>query len=232
MREPSNETVRRGSASPRAVVLPRPQIPAHYRLAAALRQRRTVREMSGRKIGKQLLSNLLYAARGVNRVHGPFAGQGITAASASNSQEVELYVLLEEGAYRFDTARHALVLVVAADLRQHAFGPHQSEHSRSAPLQFVFVADVDRLEHSAGFDEPGLHDGEVQRTYYLVDTGMIAANVYLMAAAAHLACWFHHCDRGCLAEKLGLKQSQRVLFAQTLGHPLNASDLEDSGQLD
>lgn len=65
-----------------------------------------------------------------------------------------------------------------------------------------------------------------------VSDGMIAANVYLMAAAAHLACWFHHCDRGCLAEKLGLKQSQRVLFAQTLGHPLNASDLEDSGQLD
>ena len=87
---------------PSAVVLPRPQIPAHYRLAAALRQRRTVREMSGRKIGKQQLSNLLYAACGVNRGHGPFGGPGITAASASNSQEVELYVLLEEGTYRFD----------------------------------------------------------------------------------------------------------------------------------
>jgi len=216
---------------PREVALPKPKLSARHRLAEALRRRRTIRESSGRKIGAQLLSNLLYAACGVNRAHGPFGGLGITAASASNSREVEVYVLLAEGAYRFDAPRHALVPVVAADLRRYAFGPRQPQHSSSAPLQLVFVADVDRLEHSAGFDEPGLHDADVQRTYYLVDTGMIAANVYLLAAASRLACWFHHCDREKLARELGLKKSQRVLFAQTLGHPLNATELGDSGQI-
>ena len=196
----------------------------------ALRQRRTVREISGRRIGRQLLSNLLYAACGVNRVHGPFGGPGITAASASNSHEVEVYVILAEGAYRFDAGRHALIPVVAEDLRRYAFGPSQPERSTNAPLQLVFVVNVDRLEHSSGFDEPGLHDPEVQRSYYLVDTGMMAANVYLLAAAAHLACWFHHCDREHLAKELGLKKSQLVTFAQTLGHPLKAADFGDSNE--
>ena len=55
----------------------------------------------------------------------------------------------------------------------------------------IYVADVGKLEHTAGFEEPGLHDPEVQKSYYYVDTGLIAGNVYLFAASRGLAAWFH-----------------------------------------
>ena len=67
--------------------------------------------------------------------------------------------------------------------------------------------------------EPGLHDPEVQKSYYYVDTGLIAGNVYLLAASRGLAAWFHNCDRAALSERLGLGDDQRPLFGQTVGYP-------------
>lgn len=199
--------------------LPKPKLSSGKSLADALRLRRTVREMSGRKLAPRILSNLLFAACGVNRVRGPFGGRGITAASASNSQEIDLYVALEEGTYLFDPARHALEPVLGEDIRTLALGPRQPNASPNAPVQLIFVVDVDKLEHTSGFEEPGLHDPEIQKSYYLVDTGIIAGNVYLYAASEGLACWFHHCDNRALTRKLKLRRTQRVLFAQTIGHP-------------
>lgn len=203
---------------PQAIRLPPPRLTDGKSFADAIRLRRTTREMSGRKIGVRLLSDLLFAACGVNRRFGPFGTPGITAASASNSQEVDVYVALEEGAFLFDKHRHALVPVLGEDVRALALGPHQPAMSRGAPVQLVFVADLDRLEHTSGFEEPGLHDPEVQKSYYYVDTGLIAGNVYLFAASRGLACWFHHCDKAALTRKLKLRRDQRVLFAQTVGY--------------
>ncbi len=198
--------------------LPRPRRFTGRSCGEALRLRETVRELDSKPLSKQILSDVLFAACGTNRRSGPFAGHGLTAASASNSQEVSVYVALQEGAYRFDSERHALELVVSEDVRRLAFTPGQPLISPDAPVQLVFVADLDRLEHTRGFEEPRLHDPEVQKSYYFVDTGMIAANVYLFAASQGLACWFHNCDRAGLHEKLQLGEAQRVLFAQTVGY--------------
>lgn len=210
---------RQVSGLPKPKALPEPKLSGGKSLAEALRSRETIREMSDRKVGPQLLSDLLFAARGVNRSRGPFGSRGITAASASNSQEIDVYVALDDGAYLFDAERHALVPVLGEDVRPLALGPRQPPVSPDAPVQLVFVVDVDRLEHTSGFEEPGLHDPEIQKSYYFVDTGLIAGNVYLFAASRGLACWFHNCDRGALEKKLGLRASQRVLFAQTVGYP-------------
>jgi hypothetical protein len=200
------------------LVLPRPKLSSGKSFAQALRLRKTVREISGKRVSAQVLSNLLFAACGVNRPRGPFGARGLTAASASNSQEVLVFVLLEEGAYRFAPAAHRLELIVRRDLRHLAFGPRQPTSSPDAPVQLVYVADLDKLEHTQGFEEPGLHDPEVQRSYYFVDTGIIAAHVYLFAASAGLACWFHNCDRVKLTKTLALRGDERVLFAQTIGY--------------
>src|SRR5208282_4068949 len=56
-----------------------------------------------------------------------------------------------------------------------------------APVRLIYVADIGKLEHTAGFDEPGLHEPEVQKSYYYVDTGLIAGNVYLFAASRGLS---------------------------------------------
>jgi len=108
---------------------------------------------------------------------------------------------------------------VAGDLRAAAMTPGQRGIEARAPVQLIFVVDLHRLTHTAGFDEPGLHDAEVQKSYYYVDTGLIAGNVHLYAAASGMAAWFHNCDRAGLARRLGLGAEQRVLFAQSVGYP-------------
>jgi hypothetical protein len=188
-------------------------------LGAALAQRKTTREISASALPIQLLSDLLWAAYGVNRKIGPFGLPGRTAASASNSQEIDLYVSLKEGVYLYDALNNLLTPVVAGDMRADALTPGQRGIDAKAPVQLIYVVDVHRLSHTAGFQEPGLQDPEVQKSYYYVDTGLIAGNVYLFAAAQGLAAWFHNCDRNGLAQRLGLRPEQRVLFAQSIGYP-------------
>lgn len=204
---------------PAAVRLPRPKLRGGASLAEALGRRRTNREIAARPLPPQLLSDLLWAACGVNRRRGPFGHPGITAASASDSQEIDLYVALEDGVYCFDARRHRLLPVAAGDLRLLAVARGQRDMATDAPVQLIYVADVHRLTHTAGFQEPGLHDPEVQKAYYYVDTGLIAGNVYLFAASHGLACWFHNCDRAALGRELKLRAEQRVLFAQSVGYP-------------
>ncbi len=201
------------------IKLAKPALEGGDSLAAAFRLRRTEREFSDKPLPPQVLSDLLWAACGINRKRGPFGVSGRTAASASNSQEVEVYAVLKEGTYLYDSRRHQLTPVVAGDLRRLALGARQGEAGADAPLRLVFVADVDKLEHTSGFEEPGLHDPEVQRSYYYVDTGLIAGNVYLFAASRGLAAWFHNCDRAALSAKLNLGDRRRPLFAQTVGYP-------------
>jgi nitroreductase len=123
------------------------------------------------------------------------------------------------GSYLFDACEHRLRPVGAGDIRALALTPGQRGIDAQAPVHLIYVADLHRLTHTAGFQEPGLHDPEIQKSYYFVDTGLIAGNVYLFAAAAGLASWFHNCDKDRLAGQLGLRKEQRVLFAHSLGYP-------------
>jgi nitroreductase len=187
-------------------------------LSVALRERRTNRSVSDKRLSPQMLSNLLWSAFGVNRRKGPFGVPGRTAASASNAQEIELYVALQEGVYRYEAVPHCLVPVAAGDIRSLAIGQGQGQAGAKAPVRLIYVADVDRFA-TAGFQEPGLWDAETQKAYYYVDTGLVAGNVYLFAASHGLASWFHNCNRARLPGKLGLRPNQRVLFGQTVGYP-------------
>jgi hypothetical protein len=201
------------------IQLPKPKFSRGKSLAESLRRRQTLRDISARALPMQLLSNLLWAASGMNRAKGPFGGLGLTAASASNSHEIEILVAMEAGVYLFDARRHRLIPVAAGDLRSLSVSHGQKDVPLKAPIQLLYVVDVDRLIHTAGFQEPGLQDPEVQKSYYYVDTGLIAGNVYLFAASQGLAAWFHNCDRPRLTRKLKLRRKQRVLFAQSVGYP-------------
>lgn len=201
------------------LLLPAPAGGRGASVLAALGQRKTTREIGAAPLPLQTLANLLWSAWGVNRTPGPFGLPGRTAASASNSQEIELYVALESGTYLYNGPGHRLVPIVPVDLRAAALTPGQRGIRAMAPVQLIYVADTHRLTHSAGFEEPGMHDAEVQKAYYYVDTGLIAGNVYLFAAAEGLAAWFHNCDRTGLARRLDLRVEQRVLFAQSVGFP-------------
>jgi len=186
----------------------------------ALKQRKTIREISDKQLVVANTFQSLWAACGVNRKKGPFGIPGRTAATASNSQEIDLYVAMQEGIYFYDAFHHRMIPVVAGDLRKLAIGQGQESFGNKAPVRLIYVADINKLSNTSGYQEPGLQNPEIQKSYYYVDTGMIAGNVYLFAVSQGLASWFHNCNKPGLTAKLNLRNDQRVLFGQTVGYPL------------
>jgi hypothetical protein len=199
------------------IALLKPKFGRDATLESALKKRMTTRSIAEKKLSLQQLSNLLWSAGGVNRQKGPFDVPGITAGSASNSQEIDIYVAMEEGAYRYEPIHHVLQPVVAGDLRELAIGKGQKAFGSLAPVRLIYVVDLDKFD-KAGYQEPGLQDPETQKAYYYVDAGLIAGNVYLFAASQGLAAWFHNCNKAELSKSLMLGPKQRPLFGQTVGY--------------
>jgi len=200
------------------IALPKPEKDGGKSVLAALQDRRTNRNISPDRLPPQVLSNLLWAAFGVNRENGPFGQVGRTAASASNSQEIDVYVAVEEGIYVYEAVPHRLTPVVAGDHRAKAGGRGRRGGAAQTPVNLIYVADFAKYGQ-ARLQEPGLRDPEIQKSYSSVAVGLIAGNVYLFAASQGLAAWFHNCNKAALAAELKLRPEQHVLYAQTVGHP-------------
>jgi nitroreductase len=205
-----------GSVSdPQSIVLPKPETDGGMSVLAALRERKTTRDISPEKLTLQLLSNLLWAACGVNRKTGAFGKPGRTAGSASNSQEIDLYIATQEGGYLYEPIPHSLTPIAAGDFRKLA----SWNGSTDGPVHIFYVADLTRFDLGKGQPDPSIGDPEVQKSYYYLDTGLIAQNVYLFAASHELAAWFHNCDKEKASKVFNLRPEQRVLFAQSVGYP-------------
>jgi len=200
------------------IPLPKPLFDRSGTVYDALKIRKTSRTISAKPIPLQILSDILWAAQGVNRLAGPFGGPGRTAGSASNAQEIRVYVARQDGIYLYEPDSHQLIPMVAGDCRSLAIGPGQGDLGANAPVRLVYVVDLEKFK-TAGFPEPGLVDAGIQKSYYFVDTGLIAQNVYLACASLGLAAWFHNCNKPALAKKLALQPHQRALFGQTIGYP-------------
>ena len=204
-----------GSQALSPLSLPKPEMDGGKSVLAALQVRKTVRNMRDEKLPLQVLSNLLWAAFGVNRDKGSFGKPGRTAASASNSQEMDLYVALAEGVYVYEAVPHRLAPIIAGDFR----GLAGRRGAATAPVNIFFVADLARYDTGSGQPDRNIGNPEVQKSYYYVATGLIAANIYLFAASQGLATWFHNCNREAAVKEFKLRPEQRVLFAQTVGYP-------------
>ena len=199
------------------IKLVKPETDGGKSVLASLWERKTIRSIKADKLPPQMLSNLLFAAFGVNREKGPSGRTGRTAASASNSQEVDVYVALPEGVYLYDGVAHCLNPVTSGDQRSKA-GRGGRGSGAVAPVRLIYVVDIAKFA-KAPFQEPGLKDVEIQKMYYGVDCGLVAGNVYLFAASQGLAAWFHNCNKPDLTTLLKLRPDQRPLFAQTVGYP-------------
>ena len=197
------------------ITLPKPETDGGKSVLAALQVRKTVRNLRDEKLPPQVLSNVLWSAFGVNRAEGSFGKPGRTAASASNSQEIDLYVALAEGVYLYEALPHRLTPVVAGDFRALA----GRRGAATAPVNIFFVADLSRYDTGSGQPDRSIGNPEVQKSYYYVATGLIASNIYLFAASQGLGAWFHNCNREGAAKELKLRADQKVLFAQTVGYP-------------
>jgi len=184
--------------------LPAPQMPRNALLVDALQARKSSREFAERPLPPQLLSNLLWAAFGINR---PDVGKR-TAPSAHNWQEIDVYAALPEGMFRYDAVAHALVQIVADDLRRLT---GVQDFVGRAPLNLVYVADGARMTNASPED---------QGFFLAADAGFIAQNVYLLCAAEGLATVVRGLlDRKALAAAMRLRPTQRIALAQSVGYP-------------
>lgn len=196
------------------IALPSPETDGGKSVIAALQARRTIRNIRPDKLPPQMLSNLLWAAFGVNRPSASFGKPGRTAPSASNSQEIDLYVALPEGVYLYEAVPHRLTPVVAGDFRARS----GRSAAATAPVNIFYVVDLARYVLEGNPDR-NIKDPEIQKSYYYCAVGLIAQNVYLLAASQGLAAWFHNCDKSNTPKEFKLRPDQRVLFAQTVGYP-------------
>ncbi|MGC9363042.1 MAG: SagB/ThcOx family dehydrogenase [Fidelibacterota bacterium] len=182
--------------------LPPPKFQKDVTLYQTLQNRKSERSFSEKELSKQHLSNLLWAASGINR---PESGKR-TAPTARNAQEIDIYVALKAGLYLYDVKEHRLVLLDKTDLRGMT---GTQDFVGTAPVNLIFVADYDRLRGSE----------ESRKFYSATDTGFISQNVYLYCAAEGLATVVRgSVDREALAAAMKLRPSQHIILAQTIGY--------------
>lgn len=190
--------------------LPRPTQEGGTPLMQALAERQSAREFSEEPLPPQVLSDLLWAAFGINR---PDSG-GRTAPSALNAQEIDVYAALASGLYIYDPKAHALRLVAEVDARRVT---GFQDFVDRAPLDLVYVADQAHIEAAVPAEQRMLYAG--------VSAGAIVENVYLFAASAGLATVVRALfDHDALASALRLSSKESVLLAQTVGYPEAASE--------
>jgi SagB-type dehydrogenase family enzyme len=181
------------------IVLPKPQTDGGKPLMQVLKERKSGREFSPEKLPPQMLSNLLWAAWGVNRPDGRR-----TAPSASNHQEIDIYVATADGLYLYNAKDHQLEPVMKEDIRTAA---GRQPYVGQAPLNLIYVADQTRM-------------GRPDDATAFADTGFISQNVYLFCASEGLATVVRgSVDRESLAKIMKLRPDQKITLAQTVGYP-------------
>jgi SagB-type dehydrogenase family enzyme len=185
----------------RSIQLAKPQI-AGNPLLEVLAKRSSSREFSAEPLPENVLSNMLWAAAGINR---PDSGKR-TAPTAMNKQEIDVYVATERGIYLYDAKSHSLKMVATGDLRGLT---GKQDYVREAAVNLIYVADYSRMRSSSD-----------QELYAAADTGFISENVYLYCASAGLATVVRaYIDKPALAKAMKLKADQKIILAQSVGYP-------------
>jgi nitroreductase len=169
----------------------------------ALKDRHSSRDFSGRQLDITALSELLWAAGGINRE--PSGGK--TAPTAMNGQETDIYAFLPDGVYLYMPKEHKLVLAVNGDNRA-ASG--LQDYAAGAAVNLVYVSDLAKMKGG---------DDNQNMLMAAVDVGHVSENVYLYCSSAGLACVVRaYVDAPSISKLLNLKNSQKVILAQSVGY--------------
>jgi nitroreductase len=180
-----------------------PAITNQLTVMEALRNRKSTTAFQAQPLPKDRLQELLWAAWGINR---PDSGKR-TAPTAVNAQEIDIYVLLADGAYIYDARENKTVLVLAEDLRSKA-APQGS--LKEAPVHLIFVADYTKFRNIPQ---------QQKELYSAAHTGFIGQNVYLYCASQGLGARFYAgVDRGAVKASLKLREDQGIVFGQAVGY--------------
>lgn len=183
--------------------LPPPRTEGGKPLIQTLKLRRSIREFSDRPLPVQVLSDLLWAAFGVNR-----PGGDRTAPYWRHIMVIDVYAATADGVWLYEARRHVLLPHSRADIRAQT---GLQDFVANAPLNLVYVAHGERMRDITANE---------RRLYASVDTGFIGQNVYLFCASEGLATVFRGAvDYENLNRTMQLGKDQFVTFAQTVGYP-------------
>lgn len=186
------------------IQLLKPQTDGGRPLMQVLKDRKSSRAFSPEKLSNQVLSNMLWAAWGINR---PESGKR-TAPSARNKQEIDVYIALAEGLYLYDAKAHTLKPILAEDIRAATGG---QSFVKDAPVNLIYVSDFSKMSNAPA---------DQKDFYSATDTGFISQNVYLYCASEGLATVVRgYVDRAALAKVMRLRPDQKVILAQSVGYP-------------
>ena len=197
------------------IQLPAPQLNDGTTLAAALQSRKTDRTFSDRELPPQILSNLLWAANGINR---PESGKR-TIPAAIAKYAITLYVLTAKGAYLHDYQKNTLTLVNSKDLRSYAEG--RGTMGPAAGAVILMVADMDTFQRNTPAGRAPI-PREKSTIYIGYECGSIGQDIYLYCAAAGLnavCCGSFKEDE--LTAALDLHGSVRPIMDVIVGYPKN-----------
>ena len=159
-------------AADKVIKLPQPNLNRAGSVMKALSERHSTREFAQKALSLADLSDLLWAANGINRKD---SGKR-TAPSALNKQDVDVYVVLPEGSYLYDAKSHVLNLVAEGDHRDAVAGGQA--FVKSAPVSLVLISDLSRF---------GDAKNERTRLMGAVDAGIVSQNISIFCSAAKLA---------------------------------------------
>jgi nitroreductase len=193
-----------GFAADKVIKLSRPNTGRSGALMKALSDRKSTREYASKELSIADLSDLLWAANGINRPDGKR-----TAPSAMDRRDVDIYVVLPAGTYLYDAKEHKLDLVTEGDHRGAVAGSGQ-DFVKGAPLSLVLVTDLSRLG-----------DAKNPQTQQMgaVDVGVVSQNISLFCATANLATVPRaSMDRDQLRSVLKLKEAQLPLMNHPIGY--------------
>ena len=180
-----------------------PRISGGKPVMQALKERKSTRDFKEDALSAQQMSDLLWAAFGMNRPEIDHR----TAPSAMNSQEIDIYVATAEGVYLYEAKAHQLQPVIPQDIRAKTGG---GAFAPVAPVTLLFVADYARMPKAKPEQKP---------VYSAMDAAFISQNVYLYCASERLGTVVHDLDRAPLLKLLPLGPTQQIVLAQAVGWP-------------
>lgn len=167
-------------------------------------ERQSAREYAPQMLSSQDLSDLLWATNGINRPDGKR-----TAPSAKNVQDVDVYVVLKEGAYLYDAKAHALKPIAAGDYRAAVAGGQ--DFVKDAPVSIVLVSELSRLGNATA---------EHTKLMGAVDVGIVCQNINMACAGLGLATVPRATmDQATLRKVLKLTDTQLLLMNNPVGYP-------------
>ncbi|MFA6101243.1 MAG: nitroreductase family protein [Victivallaceae bacterium] len=187
---------------PKEIKLPSPDMKGGKPLMECLALRKTSREFSDKELSPQQLSNLLWAAFGINRLDGRR-----TAPTAMNVQDPLIYVAMKDGLYLYEPKGYVLQLVLAKDIRAEC---GEQEFHKTVPLDLIYVSDTKKF------------NGDKPQNINLAwnHIGFISQNVYLFCASEGLSTvvcgWVNYPQ---LEKVMGLPGGFKVILTQPVGFP-------------